>query len=236
MVRRHFNVRDLVLVHEVSGQYLSLVGTMYAVLLGLIVVDAMSRFQQAITAVEEEASSPSTLIFLAGRMPSAQRSVVQERALTYAQLVIDREWEAMRHARDLPEARAVAVDLMRLSRDWEPVTESEKAVYSSVLPAAANFWNARRVRIIACERHIPVLEWCVVILGGIVTVALTYLFVFDDLRIQITLTAMVALLIALNVFLVLMFGYPFSGDLCVSPDGFRVALAAVTLGTPIASS
>ena len=81
LVRRIFNVRDLVSAHEISGQYLSIVGTMYAVLLGLIVVDAMARFQQAITAVEQEANSLSELIFLAGRMPQAQRVQVQESAV-----------------------------------------------------------------------------------------------------------------------------------------------------------
>jgi hypothetical protein len=45
---------------------------------------------------------------------------------------------------------------------------------------------------------------------------------------------MVALLIALNVFLILMFGYPFSGDLSVGPESFRVVLATLSLGTPIA--
>ena len=74
MIRRHFNVRDLVAAHEISGQYLSIVGTMYAVLLGLIVVDAMSRFQQAITIVEKEANSLSELIYLSGGMPEAQRA------------------------------------------------------------------------------------------------------------------------------------------------------------------
>ena len=83
---------------------------------------------------------------------------------------------------------------MRVVRDWEPVSESEKAVYGEVLPAASDFWNARRERILACGRGVPLLEWCIVIIGGIVTVGLTYLFVFDDLRIQMALTAMVALL------------------------------------------
>jgi len=55
-------------------------------------------------------------------------------------------------------------------------------------------------------------------------VGLTYFRVLDDLRIQVALTAMVAVLIALNIFLILMFGYPFSGDLHVSPDSFRVVL------------
>ena len=65
-------------------------------------------------------------------------------------------------------------------------------------------------RVIVCQRGIPPLEWCVVILGGIVTVALTYFLVLEDLRIQVALTAMVAVVIALNIYLILMFGYPFA--------------------------
>ncbi len=68
--------------------------------------------------------------------------------------------------------------------------------------------------------------------GAIVTVSLTYVFVFDDLRVQITLTTMVALLIALNIFLILMFGYPFSGDLSVSPKSFEVTLQTIPLAVP----
>ncbi len=125
---------------------------------------------------------------------------------------------------------------MRVVRDWEPVTESEQTAYAESVPAAAKFWNGRRERIIGSQRGVPRLEWCVVILGGIVTVGLTYVFVFDDLRIQITLTAMVALLISLNIFLILMFGYPYSGDLSVAPESFRAALAAVSLGAPLHQS
>ncbi len=46
LMRRFGYFRRLAISHEASGQYLSLVGTLYAVLLGLIVVDAMGRFQQ----------------------------------------------------------------------------------------------------------------------------------------------------------------------------------------------
>ncbi len=55
-------------------------------------------------------------------------------------------------------------------------------------------------------------------------------------RIQIPLTAVVALLIALNRFLILKFGYPFSGDLCVSPRSFEVTLYTVPLAAPGAAT
>jgi hypothetical protein len=134
-----------------------------------------------------------------------------------------------------PEARRASFELMRVVRDWEPSTESEKTVYAAAVPAASGFWNARRLRIIACQRGIPPLEWCAVILGGIVTVGLTYFLVLEDIRIQVALTAMVAVLIALNIFLILMFGYPFSGDLRVSPESYHVALAILKMEASPAS-
>lgn len=232
VVRKTYNVSNLARAHAISGQYLSIVGTMYAVLLGLIVVDAMARFQQAALIVEAEANGVAELIYLCGRMPAPQRTRINELAVRYIHLVSEREWPLLAHGQSLDEASACAFDLMRTARDWEPVTESEKVAYASAVPTASDFWNARRHRLLASQRGIPTLEWCVVILGGIVTVGLTYVFVFDDLRIQITLTALVALLISFNIFLILMFGYPFSGDVKVSPRSFEVTLFAIPLGEP----
>jgi hypothetical protein len=224
VLRRFGYFRSLIISHEASGQYLSIVGTLYAVLLGLIVVDAMERFQNAVTLVGQESNALAELIYLSGRMPGPLQAEVHRRAGDYARLVIDEEWHRMTRGEHLPEARRACFELMRVVRDWEPSTESEKTVYATAVPAAQELWDARRLRILACQRGIPVLEWCAVILGGVVTVGLTYFLVLDDLRIQVALTAMVAVLIALNIFLILMFGYPFSGDLHVSPDSFHVVL------------
>ena len=235
-VRRAYRIHNLATIHEVSGQFLAVVGTLYAVLLGLIVVEAMSRFQQVETLVGDESNALAEVIYLAGGMPDARKAEVHERAAAYAHLVIDREWPLLAHGQPLLEARQAVLDLMRLVRDWEPATEREKAVYAEVLPTVSDLWNARRQRIIASQHRIPPLEWCVVILGGIITVGFTYLFDLDNLKLQVALTAMIALLIALNIFLLLMFGYPFSGDLCVSPDSFRIALFTLPQGQPTLGS
>jgi hypothetical protein len=229
LLRRFGYFRSLRISHEASGQYLTIVGTLYAVLLGLIVVDAMARFQTAVTLVGDETNALAELVYLSGRMPEPQKADVRRRATEYAQMVTDREWPMMAQGQYLSEARQACLEMMNVARDWEPTTESEKAVYAECIEAASDLWNARRLRIIASERGIPPLEWCAVILGGIVTVGLTYFLVLDDLRIQVALTAMVAVLISLNIFLVLMFGYPFSGDLQVSSEGFQVALAGLSL-------
>ncbi len=224
LVRRFLDIKRLAAAHDVSGNFLSIVGTMYAVLLGLIVVDAMGRYEKASMNVEEESNQLADLVFFGDRMPREKRQEVRSLAVRYAELVRDREWPAMAEGRSDQESHQAVLNLMRAARDWEPNTESEKAIYSAALVAATDLWNARRERLIVCYHGIPALEWFIVVLGGVVTIGLTYVFVFEDVRIQLALTSMVTLLIVLNVYLIVMFGYPFSGDLRVDPESFRMAL------------
>ena len=226
LVRRLLDIKRLAAAHDVSGNFLSIVGTMYAVLLGLIVVDAMGRYQKASMNVEEESNQLADLVYSRG--PDAHREApgeIRTLAVRYAELVQDREWAAMSRGTFDEESREAVLKLMEAVRDWEPNTESEKAIYSVALVAATDLWNARRERLIVCHQGIPGLEWFIVVLGGMVTIGLTYVFVFEDVRIQLALTSMVTLLIALNVYLIVMFGYPFSGDLRVDPESFQAALS-----------
>ena len=183
VVRKTYNVQTLVTAHDVSGQYLSIVGTMYAVLLGLIVVDAMARFQQAVVTVEEEANSLSELIFLSGRMPPAVRSQVQQKAAEYAQIVIDAR---MAHnegraalarspgGRHRVDAQSFAIG--------SPFPKAKSRPTAWLCPPRHRSGTDDANASLYVQRTIPSLEWCIVILGGMVTVGLTYVFVFDDLR------------------------------------------------------
>jgi hypothetical protein len=89
------------------------------------------------------------------------------------------------------------------------------------------FWNSRRTRTITAGHGVPPLEWLVLIVGGAITVSFTYFFKLDHLMIQVCMTAMVAIMIALCLYLVLMFGYPYSGDLKIDPAGFQVTRAII---------
>lgn len=225
VIRKLTDVERLAAAHNLSGNFLSIVGTMYAVLLGLIVVDAMGKYQKAAINVEEESNQLADLVYLSGRMPPGKHSEIKHLAIHYAELVRDQEWPAMTQGKHDPETRTSVLRLMTAVRDWEPSTESEKAVYSVALVAATDLWNARRERLIVCYQGVPALEWFIVVLGGIITIGLTYVFVFEDVRVQLALTSMVTLLIALNIYLIVMFGYPFSGDLRVDPESFQAALS-----------
>lgn len=220
--RKFVNHDQLKASHEVGGYLLSVVGTMYAVLLGLVVVDAMSRFQQGISITEQEANALADIFLLSERMPKDRSLIVQNLCRNYADIVINEEWDLMDTRGFDPKARKTAISLVRAVTDWEPSTESEKAIYPLAVSEGCQLWDSRRQRTNLSQHSVPPLEWIILIIGGVVTVVFTYFFGLENLKMQTVMTAMVSMLIALNLFLVLMFGYPFSGELKVSAGAFEV--------------
>lgn len=227
IVRRLLHTKNLISSHDVGGYLLSVVGTMYAVILGLIVVDAMGKFQEARQTTEHESNALADVILLANQLPSEQRTRVQTRAMAYIDRVLEEEWPMLDHGQFAPSARRAAFDLIDAVSGFEPQTGKEQEIYAAEVEVLCEFWNARRTRVNTAAHGVPTLEWVVLLLGGIITVSFTYFFKLEHLQIQIIMTAMVAMIIAVCLFLVLMFGYPYSGELKVDPSNFKVAHAIV---------
>src|SRR5437762_2024792 len=78
LVRRKVPIETLTSFHEVGGFLLSVVGTMYAVLMGLIVVDAMSKFESAKQNVQQEANALADVFMLAGQFSPAKKQEIQD--------------------------------------------------------------------------------------------------------------------------------------------------------------
>jgi hypothetical protein len=221
-VRQKVHIDMLMENHEVGGYMLSVVGTMYAVLLGLVVVDAMTRFQEARTIVEQEANSLADVFVLSRRFPEDKQKRIESLCLAYVTEVVQVEWPMMDQAQKSSKARRMCFDLIHEVIDYEPVTESQKAVYPLAVESVCNLWENRRCRTNISDNGMPVEEWVVLGLGAVVCTAFAYFFGLRNLKAQIIMTALCSTLIALNLFLVLMFGYPFSGDMKIKPDALYV--------------
>ena len=145
-VRRFLRSTGHLADHDVGGSLFQVVGTMYAVILGLIVVEAMDRFHEASRTTANEASALANLILLSNGLRPEAQGEIQARASDYADRVVDDEWPVMDHGRHAPEARAAAVRLITTVTSFEPKGEREQTIYASMLTAAGDLWNARRQR------------------------------------------------------------------------------------------
>lgn len=225
VVRSLFEKDILQQAHDITGNLLSVVGTLYAVLLGLIVVDSLVHFERAVDVVQKESNTLADIFLLAGRLPAAPCEQVQETCKAYAHAVVEDEWPQMAQARPSVEARKLAFDLVKSLDGFEPTTESEKAVFPMLLEQMRQLWDYRRERIGTAEYGVPAVAWFVLIVGGAVTILFAGLFRTQSVSLQRFLTALAALLIGLNLYLVSLFGYPFSGELTVSSRPFQVDIA-----------
>jgi hypothetical protein len=220
--RRLINVETLRQCHDVGGYLLSVVGTLYAVLLGLVVVYAMQSFQSAENICQQEANALADVYLLADHLPKVKQIEVKQLCSNYVNEVVDKEWNLMDDAKMSPIAHNYAIKLMKALNNYEPKTSNESIMYRTVLDKACQVWDNRRARSNIASFGIPFEEWLVLLTGAAVTIVFTYFFGLDNLRVQAAMTAMIALLISLNLLMVLWFGYPFSGDRKVHPDAFKV--------------
>jgi len=223
--RRLFPVEALQDGHDSTGALLAIVGTLYAVLLGLIVVDAMIRFDKACDCVQMESNSLADIFLLADGLPEPYRNNIQDSCRTYAKQVVELEWPRMEQAQMSVEARMTALSLAQSLRGFEPVTEAHKIIYPSLLEQIRQLWDRRRDRAGSAEYGIPVVEWVALVVGAAVTLFLGSLLHVGNRRLKLVVTAMTALVIGLNLYLICLFGYPFAGELSVSDRPFRVDIA-----------
>jgi hypothetical protein len=219
--RKLIHIDKLKPTHDVGGYLLAVVGTLYAVLLGLIVVDAMQQYQHAREVTQHEANNLADVYLLSKGLNEPAKSTIQNMCVSYSDQVASTEWKQMCTSQSCPVARTKAFELMTVLLDFEPKTEKEKAIYPQLVQEASAFWQNRQERLSIAEKTVPIAEWTLLIAGAMITLVFTFFFGLENLALQLVMTALVGMLMSINLTMLLLFAYPFSGDMAVQSKPFK---------------
>jgi hypothetical protein len=220
-VRKRFLLSTLESHHEVAGYLLSVIGTLYAVLLGLIVVDVQSKYQTAQLMAETEANAVADLFLLSQSLAKPVRTSLTKNISDYIDIVVDKEWGSDVSPTTFSEGSVVPLrKIWQIVGSYDPVTNREQACYSTMLSTLGQLADARRFRVVSTRGGISSVLWGVLIAGGVSTVLFTYFFGVQNIYAHIAMTTLVALCLSLNVMLVVLFSNPYRGDLRIQPSGF----------------
>jgi hypothetical protein len=159
LVRKAIGFEKLRPSHDVGGYLLSVVGTLYAVLLGFVIVDAMQQYQHARQVTEMEADTLADVFVMANRLHEPQRSKIQSACRSYIDQVMETEWSKMSHGTYCPISRGKAAYLMKLLVDLTPEGDIEKSLYPSFVYESSLFWQNRQARLLSAENHLPVFDF-----------------------------------------------------------------------------
>lgn len=222
LVRWRFGAATLSEYHEVAGHLLSIIGTLYAVLLGFVIVDAMERQQELRVIVEQEANGVANIFLLSHGLEAKYRVPIQKHCKAYAEAVVNDEWKAMNAGKASASALENVWGLWREVTEFKPTTTWGQTIHDKLLDQLSTLSDNRRIRVVSAAHGVAPAMWMILIIGGVFTVIFTYFFAVQNLKVQLLMTTLVSLTLSLNVLLVFLYGYPFSGEMAVRPDAFKL--------------
>ncbi len=133
----------------------------------------------------------------------------------------------MREGQTSPRARELAEELRESIQNFEPGTESEEALRSEGLTRLDDPEEARALRLLEVREGLPRIIWVVLSVGGVLTVAFTFLFGMETPWLHMLAVAALTVIISLILYTVAVLEYPFNGDVRVQPDAFELVLREI---------
>jgi hypothetical protein len=221
IVRRRLAFARLKENNEVAGFIYSMIGIVYAVLIGFIVVVVWERYSDTESSVHEEAVHISILLRGAETLPEAPRRQLQERLLSYAKSVVEQEWPTMAKGQQNPATTEAYDNIWKVYYELEPQSERQKIFYQEAIKGLSELSHSRRFRLLSSRSGLPVALWVLLIGGGCIVIGFTYLFGIESARTQTFMVASLAGLIGFILFLIISLDYPFSGDLGIEPEAIK---------------
>jgi hypothetical protein len=215
--------------NDVAGFIYAVLGVSYAVLLGLMLIAVWEQWNAAEEVASDEANELAGIFYFAYALPQPEGRHIQQLASSYAQVVVEQEWTAMEQGGSSPKAWATLDELRGTILGLEPPTGAKQVPYSQaryneVLEQLHGLGDGRRERLLAASGGLPTILWVVLIGGGAITIAFTYLFGLQNTLVHTLMVASLALIIALSLFSVAALDHPFKGDVRIHPEAFEQVL------------
>lgn len=211
--------------HDIADPMLSLLGTLYSVLLGFLVAGAVSRFDEARHTVHAEANAIANIFRLSYGLQGEQKEKVRKLCREYCTVMVQDEWRQMNQRKEMSAAGWEAYEKL-----WQTCMKIEASdprvanIHASMIENIAVTGENRRERAISVSHDLSASIWLVTVFGSVIIIIFTYLFSAEKTALQCWMIGMVAASLALNIFLLVIFSQPFNGIMRIPSNAFSLNL------------
>ena len=194
---------------NVSMTVLTVIGTIWALLLAFVAVSVWQSYGDAETAVVNEANSVGQLARDLAMFDSTQSREARHMLREYANIVVTVEWHDTARGQSNREAWD-AFDRMFLAiGKLEPDTPQREALMPEIWANANDVLEGRRTRLHTAEAAVPLRLWAVVLIGSALTLGTTV--VLSPTRFNLWIIGLLAMSMALVFYLIAAMDRPFAG-------------------------
>jgi len=224
IVRRYVPHYRMKLHNDIAGPMSETLGVVYAVLLTFVVVITWQSFDKSAFNVEMEANYLTDLVRDSGALSESFKDEVHNLTDEYAKSVINDEWKSMARGESSPRVQEAVKKLEALYDNYLPKTETERIFFAESVRKLNELCELRRSRLIDAKTGVHPILWFVLIVGAVSTIIFTYFFGSENLKAHVMMTAIISIVLALILFTILSFDFPFTGDVSISPRAFSEML------------
>lgn len=207
--------------NEGVDAFIAAAAVFYGIVAGLIAVAAWQEFSTYDDNVTREAASIGTLYRNVATYREPYGSKLQNELRAYTKAVID-GWPLLQHGVVPPQPAALLNTFQATFYSFEPKTEREKIIHASAIDQFDRLIEWRRLRLHEKDAGLPTALWAVVIIGGMLTVFLTYFLALERFKVHLAMTLVCGILVSLLIFMIAAVDHPFRGGVSIGSDSFQL--------------
>lgn len=212
--------------NQVFSDGFAAVGTIYAIIAGLLVFGVFTTFDSASQDSAEEASTLVLMYREAHAFPQPERDRAQAAVVSYIHSVVDDEWPALTEGEGSPKTAKAIDHLFDVYGPMEP-TGAWSDQYSKSVDHLDDVVKLRNKLIDHSAAALPPIYWFLLFTGAFVTILYLSLSAVENRVMHSVAVGLMAAMLGLVIFLLLEVNHPFRGEIALSPESFESALTSI---------
>ncbi len=212
--------------NDVSAAIFGVGGTIYAVFLAFLVITVWADHESAGSNVADEASLLSTLYRGSIAMEPVSGAHLRGLIRGYTRAVIRDEWPIQARTGGASEsARAAGLEMLRLFGAIPVETrQADAAIDQLQLSLIPQIQADRNRRTLQAQESVSPIIWAVALANGVLVIIMSFFLYPDRDWPHVIMSAMLAAMVSMLIYVVFIFEQPFRGLLPLQPEAFTHSL------------
>ena len=220
VVRRRWKAADLRREHDVVGFTFSVVGVIYGVMLGFVLSAIWGQYTHTDEVATLEGVSLRNLHRNSYALPATNQVAIRAALIAHAHAVVEDEWQSLRYRQESRLAQETMEQVWQRYYAVNPETEAQKLWLSESIHTLNEMAKLRRLRILAADQTVSGVMWVLLLVGAVATCGFMHAFGVERFRAHLLMTATVAVLILLILYMIYALDNPFGGEPHLTPEAF----------------
>ncbi len=218
--------------HEALDAIFSAVSSLYAILLGLILVAAWQNFQDAEHEQIDEAHHLVTLFRLSAALPEPVGEQIRMDLYRYTKSTVENEWprmdtlfrETAGRSTGLPETFVYYNDLWARFLGYKAHATRDGMILARAMDELIELGEDRRERLLDAKPYLPPDVWRLLFAGAVLVMIIAALFTVGRRGLFAVTSFALGVSIALELAVVISVDHPYAGQTDVEPNALRNAI------------